>query len=543
MERTEVSRNQLVNQLLHVGHGNLDIYIEVGSKAVQEEPELFGHLIVWNQKKGEVRDSKVALPVLALRGNPDKGLYENAVANLCRLDPKNLLKAILFSRGLTAGKIRTIQKVPVTSTGIRKTQYVQKKVEIPVAPAPLGFGAGKILEKGITLYIRARESNRKWWNDTAIQHRRSLKSLYALGRIKPAPFAQDILFGRPTGKMIKSSFDGKLKPEIGPRIYPRGSVFEKVKDLKNMSPKEAAGTILNYGIPFIIAIGASGKTKDEPDIILALIEQMSGAELVNNTQMLQRYGIFESPPLKAAYDKAIERTRKDTRVSSLKATRAAEVVTDKKASRKLKQIQDQRLQELGGVEGDWLVLGDRSGSMSASIIVAINIASLIAQQVKGKVYLTLFNTAPSPYDVTGKTLEQINDMTKRLTATGGTSIGCGLDLLQEKGILINGIAICSDGGDNTIPFFHEAYKRYTKKFSIEPPVYLFHVPGDADQLSVLCEREGILIEKFQLGRNVDFYSLPNIVKTLRTSRYTLIEEIMEMPLLGFTDVFKELATN
>lgn len=542
MERTEVSRNQIVSQLLHVGHGNLDIYNEIGLKAVQVEPELFGHVIVWNHEKGEVRDSKVAFPIIALRGSPDEELYENAVAHLCRLDPKNFLKAILFSRGLTAGKISAIQKVPVTSTTRgRKIQYIQRKVEIPVTPTPLGFGAGKILEKGITLYIRARESSRKWWSDTAIQHKKSLKSLYALGHIKPAPFAQDILFGRPTGRMIVSKFDGKLKPEIGPRIYPKGSVFEKIRDLKDMSPEEAAGTILNYKIPFIISVGALGGLKDKPDIILALMEQMSGAELVNNTQMLQRYGVFESPPLKAAYDKAIERTRKD-KVSSLKATRAAEVVTDKKASRKLKQIQDQRLQELGGVEGDWLVLGDRSGSMSTSIVVAINVASLIAQQVKGKVYLTLFNTDPVSFDVTGKTLDQITDMTKRLRAVGGTSVGCGLDLLLEKGILVNGIAICSDGGDNTAPFFHEAYGRYAKKFGMEPPVYLFHVPGDADRLSIFCERERILIEKFQLGPNVDFYSLPNIVKTLRTSRYTLVEEIMEMTLLGFTDVFKELLT-
>ena len=487
MERTEVSRNQLVNQLLHVGHGNLDIYNEIGLKAAQVESELFGHLIAWNHKKGEVRDSKVALPVLALRGNPDRELYENAVAHLTLLDPRNLLRGIYYHKSL---------------------------------PRTTG-GGGKVLKEGIEFYLRVRERSRGWWSKTALQHRKSLKALYALNHVKPAPFAQNILFKR---------------------TYPPNSTFDILGDLKNMNPQEAAGTILNRKIPFTIAVGALGGLKNKPDIVLALMEQMSGAELVNNTQMLQRYGVFESPPLKAAYDKAIERTRKD-KVSSLKATRAAEVVTDKKASKKLEQIQEQRLQELGGIDGDWLVLGDRSGSMTSSIVVARNVASLIAQQVKGKVYLVFFNTSPMNFDVTGKNLEQITEMTRRLVATGGTSVGCGLDLLYEKGILINGIAICSDGGDNTIPYFHEAYGRYIKKFGMEPPVYLFHVPGDADLLSGFCDRVGILIEKFQLGRDVDFYSLPNIVKTLRTSRYTLIEEIMEMSLLGFTDVFKELTTN
>jgi len=503
MEQTEVSRNQLVNQLLHVGHGNLDIYNEVGLKAAQAEPELFGHLIAWNYKKGEVRDSKVALPILALRGSPDKELYENAVAHLCLLDPRNLLRGIYYHKSL---------------------------------PQTTG-GGGRALKEGIKSYIQIRENNRNWWNQTALQHRKSLKALYALNRLKPAPFAQNILFGEPTGKMITGK-DGKLKPEIGPKTYPRGSIFTKVQHLKNMDPMEAAGTILNHKIPFIIAVGALGGIKDKPDIILALIERMSGAELVNNTQMLQRYGVFENPPLKAAYDKAIERTRKD-KVSSLKAGRAAEIVKDKKASKKLKQIQEQRLQELGGIEGDWLILGDRSGSMSTSIVVSRSVASLIAKQVKGKVFLAFFNTSPLVYNVTGKSLEQITDMTKRLTATGGTSIGCGLDLLYEKGVVINGIAICSDGGDNTAPFFHEAYRRYIKKLGIEPTVYLFHVPGDFDQLSGFCNKEGILLEKFDLGENVDFYSLPNIVKTLRTHRYTLIEEIMETPLLTFAGAFKQ----
>ena len=485
MERTEVSRNQLINQLLHIGHGNLDIYNEIGLKAAQFESELFSHLIAWNHKKGEVRDSKVAFPILALRGSSDRELYENAVAHLTLLDPRNFLRGIYYNRSL---------------------------------PRTTG-GGGRVLKKGIEFYIRMREKNRNWWNQTALQHRKSLKALYALNHIKPAPFAQKILFEK---------------------IYPHNSTFTFLKHLKNMDPEEAAGTILNHKIPFITAVGALGGIKNKPDIILALIERMSGAELINNTQMLQRYGVFDNPPLKAAYDNAIERTKKDKRVSSLKATRASEFIKDKRASKKLKQIQEQRLQELGGIEGDWLVLGDRSGSMSTAINVARNVASLITKQVKGKVHLIFFNVSPVNFDVTGKSLEEITDMTKRLNATGSTSIGCGLDLLLEKGIVINGIVICSDGGDNTTPKFHDAYTRYIKKFGIEPTVYLFHVPGDSDALSEYCHRTNIMLEKFELGENVDFYSLPNIVKTLRTSRYSLLEEIMEMPLLAFTDVFKEL---
>ena len=100
MEKTYVSRNQLINSLLHIGHGDLSIYAETGLQAAKWEPELFGHLIAWNQQKGEVRDSKAALPIIALRGDTDLQLYENACAHLCMLDPRNLLRAVRYHREL-----------------------------------------------------------------------------------------------------------------------------------------------------------------------------------------------------------------------------------------------------------------------------------------------------------------------------------------------------------------------------------------------------------------------------------------------------------
>jgi hypothetical protein len=52
-----------------------------------------------------------------------------------------------------------------------------------------------------------------------------------------------------------------------------------------------------------------------------------------------------------------------------------------------------------------------------------------------------------------------------------------------------------------------------------------------------CHRNGIAIEQFELGGHVDYYSLPNLVKTMRTSRYSLVDEILETKLLTFKDVF------
>jgi hypothetical protein len=142
--------------------------------------------------------------------------------------------------------------------------------------------------------------------------------------------------------------------------------------------------------------------------------------------------VFEKPELKAAYDAAMQRMQKDKRVNTLKASKALETVKDKKAVAKLGQIQDQQLQKLGGIDGDWLVLGDCSGSMHTAVEVAKHVSALIAQQVKGKVHLIFFNSRPVYIDVTGMSWDEIKEKTKRITASGMTSCGCGIDYLSTK---------------------------------------------------------------------------------------------------------------
>ncbi len=487
-EQQIYSRNKLVAALMQIKHGDLSFYVPNGLAAAQADPDVLGHFIAWNQKNGKVRDAKVALPPIALRGlsAQDVDLAENAVAHMLSLSPRDLVRAYDFSKSLTKdGKV------------------------IP-------GGHRRLLETGLRLYLEKRESSSKWFDKTVLQHRRSMKQLYRLSHKKPSPRAQAILFDQ---------------------NYAKGSVFAKVAELRTMSAREAAGVILEYEIPFEVAVGAVAKAKDK-DIVLALLEGMTGNQVITNTVMLQRLGVMTDPALKSAYDKALERAKGDKKVETLKAGRAAQRVKGSSSAAKLEQLQETKTAQLGTIDGDWLVLGDCSGSMSQSIEVARQIAGIIAERVAGAVYLVFFDTSPTYFDVTGKSYTDIVAETRRVSAGGATSIGCGLDYIRSKGIVVNGIAIASDGGENRAPLFAEVYKKYCAALSIEPPVYLFHVPGDGDALTQNMNHAGIQLERFELGRNVDYYSLPNIVKTLRANRYALYDEIMETPLLKFADVFK-----
>jgi hypothetical protein len=489
-ERTIIPKNQIISKLTAIAHGNLNVYSEIGLQAAMHEPLLLAHLICWNNKNGQVRDSKTALPIVALRGDKDDELFENAVANICTLDPRRITKAVDYSRALTS------------------------------AGYPLTDGAGKLLKYGVRRYLEVRQENDQVISRAILQHKRSLKELYAKFHIKPTDFVQKVLFERKR---------------------PKGSIFYDLAKLHLMSPTEAAGTIINRKIPFLIASGAVGGFKDKPDIVMALIENMSRQELVNNSNMLSKIGVFQNPVLSAAYDSAIDRTKKDKRASTLKAGVAASKVKDKKARAKLTAMEEDSLDALPGVEGDWLILADKSPSMEMAIKAAINITALVSKQVRGKTYLVFFDEKPMPImDLTNASYEEIKKKVSRIRAGGnGTSIGCGLGLVNAKGIEVNGIIIISDGEENRHPRFVDEHRKYSDKFGVSPTVYHAFVDNHGYWgRNTLESDDNVKIERIDVDTTSDYYSAPNLIRMLRPNLYSLYDEVMSAELLTFNDVFK-----
>ena len=480
MHEAGLTKNQIIAELTRSSHGKLQEYVPLGRLAAVEEPEFLAHLIAWNHVKGQVRDSKVALPVVSL-STPVFPLdfRENSFAHAAILDPRNFLRAYRFAMEI---------KIPGQMRELRRL-------------------AGR--------YLRSREEGRGF-ERVAVQHRRSLKELYALGHVKPSEKANNVLFKG---------------------IYRPGSIFDSIRTLKDMPVREAAGTILERKIPFLVAVGALGSKAKDPDLVLALIERMSATELVTNTKMLERLGVKTVPALRAAYEQGLNKAA-GSKANILKTTRAAEALEDEGLKEKLRGLQERQIQALGGIEGNWLVLGDKSGSMSRAIESARVVASTLAKMVKGSVHLVFFDVYPRYINATGKSYDALLAETKHIQANGGTSIGCGVQYALECQLDLDGIAVVSDGGENHLPSFADAYRRYEKLYDKALPVYFYRVSGgDADAFSGNVKRASIDMQVFDLA-GVDFYSLPNIVETMRASRYSLVDEIMAAPLLTLDRVFE-----
>jgi len=495
MPETGLTKNKLIAELSRSSHGKLDDYVAVGKQAAAQEPEFLAHLIAWDRLKGQVRDAKVALPVVSLSVPYPDELAENSLAHMAMLGPREMLRAYRFALQL---------KIP---------------------------GHMRQFRRLVGAWLRENEKDWRDWQRLGVQHRATLHELYALAHVT-----------RPT-RIGAVLFRGERKPEGGTaRVpLPPGSIFETVAHLKDMSAQEAAGTIMNKKIPFLIAMGALGTKAKEPDLVLALINRMSSTELITNTKMLERLGVKTNPALKGAFEKGLEKAAQSKK-NVLKTSRAADAIGDETLKTKLRGVQDKQLASMG-VEGNWLVLGDKSGSMEHAIDVAKHVAAVLAKMVKGKVWLVFFDTVPQTIDVTGMPLDVIQNVTRFVSANGGTSIGCGLQRMLESKEELDGIAIVSDAQENTAPYFADAYKKYSEAFSKEVPVYLYRVGNQSNfyadkDLKKSMNALGFDLQEFDVPAGLDFYSLPNLVTTMRTNRYSLVDEVMASKLLRLSDVLK-----
>ena len=137
----------------------------------------------------------------------------------------------------------------------------------------------------------------------------------------------------------------------------------------------------------------------------------------------------------------------------------------------------------------------------------------------------------------------IGRMTAAVEAHGGTSIGVGLDYALAQRWELDGIAIVSDGAENSYPSMAERYMRYCQTFQREPTVYWYRTAPDADPRTPTWIRNFVAamgaarsgMTEFNLI-GADAYSLPNLAQTMRVGKYSLVDEIMTYKLRTLDEV-------
>lgn len=474
MERSR--QTQLINSILTIGHGDLSAYTRAALPV--EDPALLAHLIAYTAAHGKVRDVKVALPVLALHGPTDAELAANAVGHLLLLAPRDLRRAAVFHDQL-------------------------KRQGYPTQ------GGGKLLRRGVTDYLRQREQAQQWFRHSALQGRADLVWLYDHFHVQPSAQAQAILFDK---------------------VYAAGTVFAGLRLLRDATPETQAAFIQANHIPFTVAVGAVSKAT-EPVILRALIDAMTGTEVVTNAKMLERWTANDAA-CRGAFEDALARATTSGKTETLKAQQAAAQVSAPLAARLEAVVEAQVARQVQPLDCNALIITDRSGSMHAAVETGKRIAALVARRVTGQVKLVFVNTTPWEFDVTGKTLADIQAQTRRVFAVGGTSLGCGLVYAAQQKFTAELVLVVTDGAENTSPMFVDAYRHYERTLSLAPSLTVIRLPGEPDVLTPRIQAAGLPLTRYEFAsEQVDGYNLPEIVNALRPTAYGLLTDVLATPLI------------
>lgn len=463
-------RLEILNSLLTTPHRELAKVAEFHKDMAEIDPIFYGHLAVWYQQHGDVRDHKEVFLANLLAS----ALPEHRAAGFVLLQqfpPYEVARVIDFMK-------RNGGKMP------RSTRTAVER------------------------YLRERERNSAFFDRAALRNRKAMKHLYASLHIKPAARADAVLFkGNP----------------------PADSLAFALKQLaKAPSPAEQAKFIVEHKIPYTIAIGAVKKIT--PAVLVALINAMSAQEVINNIKSLKERGAMDHKEVKKLIEEKLETAASATRVSAFKALKAAEAtLVDGAIAEKLEQVVDEQVKKRGKITKSTALLVDKSGSMTVAIEVGKQIAALVSGITAGALYVYAFDSLAYPVSARGRELSDWEKAFQHIFPQGSTSIGAPLETMRLKGQEVEQFIIVTDENENEAPYFSQSFQRYTDELKVVPNVIIVKVGEHSNHLEEELRRARVAFETFTFGG--DYYSLPNLVPLLaRPSRLELLIEILETPL-------------
>jgi hypothetical protein len=463
-------RLEMLNSLLTTPHRQLEQVAETHDLIIELDPIFYGHLAVWYQHNGDVRDHK-----------------EVFMANLLTSN---------LSEHRDAGFV-LVQEFPPYEVARIVDFMKQHKDKVP-----------RCARTAVRRYLQKREANPQFFDRAALRGRKAMKHLYATLHIKPSPRAEAVLF--------------KNNP-------PEDSLAYALKKLaKAKSPIEQAEIIVEDNIPYTIAVGAVKQVT--PSVLVALLNSMTPQEVINNLKSLKAKGAMDNPEVKALIEEKLEQAQSDVRVSAFKSRVAADVTQlDAETTARLEKIMDEQVKKKGKITKPTGLLVDKSSSMDSAIEVGKQIAALISGVTEADLFVYAFDTMPYAVKANGRNLSNWDSAFQHIMAGGATSIGCALEAMRLKKQVVEQFILVTDEQENTAPYFDNALATYCKTFAVQPNVIIVKLGYCSNWIEKQLQAKQIQVDTLEFKG--DYYSLPNLIPLLsRPSRLELLMEIMETPL-------------
>jgi hypothetical protein len=167
--------------------------------------------------------------------------------------------------------------------------------------------------------------------------------------------------------------------------------------------------------------------------------------------------------------------------------------------------------------------------MTEAIEVGKHLAAMVSGVTEAELYVYAFDTMAYAVTAKGAELSDWEKAFQHVFPNGATSIGVALETMRIKKQAVEQIVVVTDEGENTQPYFAQAYKRYAAELNVAPTVAIVKVGAHSTHLERTLKGEGVEFEVYTFDG--DYYSMPNLLPMLaRPSRLELLIEIMETPL-------------
>lgn len=525
-EQEQDIRLAILNTLLTTPHRELDKIWPVHRDLIAKDPRFYVRLAAWYFDQGAVRDHKemfiINLVLSEFAGHRDVGL-----AMLRKLPPYQVVRVVDFISGTKRTRRASKKELnrAATSASKRQRRAVAKAAlagKIPqTASAEQSKEAATVTEEfglfrnvpramktEVKRYLREREANADRFDGAVLHARRAMKRLYALLHIKPGLRAQQILF------------DGK--PPADSRLSALRALAKAAK------PADQARAIVEHRIPYRVA--ASVVRQMTPAVLVALIEQMSPQELINNLGSLRKRGAMDSKDIREMIESKLKLAKTDERVSALKAQQAIQSAgVSTEIQRELEDVADTQVKAKGRITRPTALLIDKSSSMNVAIELGRQIGAIVSAVCESDLFAYAFDTLSYPIDSGGQDLASWGRALEGIRACGATSCGVSLVAMTKAKQKVDQIIMITDEGHNTAPHFVASYRAYCDAVGTAPSIYIVRTPRGSNLLERQCRDAGIEVDVFQFDG--DYYSLPNLVPMLsRPSKLELLMEIMQYKL-------------
>ncbi len=232
-------RLMILSSLISTPHREITPYVPLFTNVHDRDPLFFVRLAAWYFENGSVHDLKQLFIGFLATSKFSEEFREVGQALLAELPPYQVERVTRIIKGYNNG-----------------TTFV---------PGIAG-SVPRSYKTAVEQYLREREGNHDVFDSVVLHARKPLKTLYASLRIKPGPYAQQVLFDN--------------DPPEGSRLF----VLKQLA--KTEDPAEQAQLIVENKLPYRVAVSTI-KTVT-PSVLVALINSMTPQEVINNLSSLKK---------------------------------------------------------------------------------------------------------------------------------------------------------------------------------------------------------------------------------------------------------------